>query len=290
MAPAQEHKVASDDAARVWIEGVGEAERRLEITPARAGWEFLSFRTYTVRQGQTIDGESAGDEVCMILLSGAVTMEAAGHSWQLDGRESVFAGRPFAVYLPPGHTYRMTVLRDADCAYGHAPAEGKLPPRLITPEETTVEIRGGHNATRQITHVLDPGDAEKLLCVEVYTPSGNWSSYPPHRHDQQNPPDEVDLEEVYYYRMQPEDGWALQRLYTDDGELDEVVVARHGDAVMVRRGYHPVVAAPGYDVYYLNFLAGPTPSWAAHDDPRLAWVRGNWAGRPDRLTLPLNGG
>jgi 5-deoxy-glucuronate isomerase len=289
MATAQEHKVASDYDARVWIEGVGEAERRLEITPARAGWEFLSFRTYTFRQGQTIEGESAGDEMCMVLLSGAVTMEAAGQTWRLDGRDGVFAGRPYAVYLPPGHTYKMTVHRDADCAYGRAPAEGKLPPRLITPDETKVEIRGGHNATRQITHVLDPGDAEKLLCVEVYTPSGNWSSYPPHRHDRQSPPDEVDLEEVYYYRINPEDGWALQRLYTDDGELDEVVVARHGDAVMVRRGYHPVVAAPGYDVYYLNFLAGPTPSWAAHDDPKLAWVRGNWEGRPDRLTLPLTG-
>ncbi len=285
-----EHKVASDYDARVWIEGVGEAERRLEITPARAGWDYLSFRTYTFRQGQVIEGESAGDEMCMVLLSGSITIEAAGQTWICDGRASVFAGLPYAVYLPPGHTYRMTVRADADCAYGRAPAEGKLPPRLITPGDTKVEIRGGHNATRQITHVLDPGDAEKLLCVEVYTPSGNWSSYPPHRHDVQDPPREVDLEEVYYYRMQPEDGWALQRLYTDDRSLDEVVVARHGDAVMVRRGYHPVVAAPGYDVYYLNFLAGPTPSWVAHDDPQLAWVRDNWAGRPDGLTLPLTGG
>ena len=284
-----DHKVASDYDARVWIEGVGEAERRLEITPARAGWEYLSFRTYTFRQGQVIEGESAGDEMCMVLLSGSVTMEAAGQTWVCDGRASVFEGLPYAVYLPPGHTYRMTVHSDADCAYGRAPAEGKLPPRLIAPGDTKVEIRGGHNATRQITHVLDPGDAEKLLCVEVYTPSGNWSSYPPHRHDVQDPPREVDLEEVYYYRMQPEDGWALQRLYTDDGSLDETVVARHGDAVMIRRGYHPVAAAPGYDVYYLNFLAGQTPSWAAHDDPALAWVRGNWEGRSDRITLPLSG-
>ena len=175
-------------------------------------------------------------------------------------------------------------------AYGRTQAAGKLSPRLNTTNDVKVKIRGGHNATLQITHVLDPGYAEKLLCVEVYTPSGNWSSYPPHRHDAHDPPREVDLEEVYYYRMQPDDGWALQRLYTDDRSLDEVVVAQQGDAVMVRRGYHPVVAAPGYDVYYLNFLAGPTPSWAAHDDPQLAWVRENWAGRPDRLRLPLTGG
>ena len=284
-----EHKIPSDWDARVWIEGVGEAERRLEITPAIAGWQYLSFRTYTFRQGQVIAGESAEDEMCMVLLSGAVTMEAAGQTWVCDGRTGVFAGLPYAIYLPPGHTYKMTVHTDADCAYGRAPAEGKLRPRLITPDDVKVEIRGGHNVTRQISHILDPGDAEKLLCVEVYTPSGNWSSYPPHRHDVQNPPDDVYLEEVYYYRMQPEDGWALQRLYTDDRDLDEVVVAQHGDAVMIRRGYHPVVAAPGYDVYYLNFLAGPTPSWAARDDPQLAWVRGNWAGRDDRLTLPLTG-
>ena len=284
-----EHKVPSDYDARVWIEGTGHAERRLEITPARAGWNFLSFRTYTFRRGQVINGESAADEMCLVLLSGAVTMEAAGQTWHLDGRAGVFAGPPYAVYLPPGHTYKMTVHRDADCAYGRAPAAGKHPPRLITPDDATIEIRGGHNATRQITHILDPGDAEKLLCVEVHTPSGNWSSYPPHRHDHQNPPAEVDLEEVYYYRLNPADGWALQRLYTDDRTLDDVVVAFHGDAVIVRQGYHPVVVAPGYDLYYLNFLAGETPSWAAPDDPHLAWVRDNWQGRPDRLALPLAG-
>ena len=284
-----EHKVRSDPDARVWIEGVGDAERRLEITPAKAGWEYLSFRTYTFRAGHVIAGESAGDEMCMVLLSGSISMEAAGQTWVCDGRTSVFAGLPYAVYLPPGETYKMTVHTDADCAYGRAPAQGKLPPRLITPHDVKAEMRGGHNVTRQISHILDPGDAEKLLCVEVYTPSGNWSSYPPHRHDVQAPPDDVYLEEVYYYRTQPEDGWALQRLYTDDRDLDEVVVAEHGDAVMIRRGYHPVVAAPGYDLYYLNFLAGPTPSWAARDEPRLAWVRDNWEGRKDRLKLPLTG-
>ena len=284
-----QHKVRSDFNARIWVEGVGEAERQIEITPESAGWQYLTFRTYTFRAGQVIEGESAGDEIGMVLLSGSVTMEAAGQTWHCDGRRSVFGGLPYALYLPPGHTFKMTVHSDADCAYGRAPAEGKLPLRLITPDDVKVEIRGGHNVTRQISHILDPGDAEHLLCVEVYTPSGNWSSYPPHKHDVQNPPDEVDLEEVYYYRVNPEDGWAMQRLYTDDRSLDEVVLVYHGDAVLVRRGYHPVAAAPGYDVYYLNFLAGETPSWIAKDDPRLAWVRGSWAGREDRLTLPLTG-
>lgn len=284
-----EHKVPSDWDARTRPDGGDDVERRLDITPVSAGWEYLSFRTDTYRAGQVVAGESAGDELCMVLLSGSVTIEAAGQTWVCDGRTSVFAGLPYAVYLPPGQTYKMTAHDTADCAFGRAPAEGKLPPRLITPDDVKVEIRGGHNVTRQISHILDPGDAEKLLCVEVYTPSGNWSSYPPHRHDVQDPPADVYLEEVYYFRIQPEDGWALQRLYTDDRSLDDVIVAHHGDAVMIRRGYHPVVGAPGYDAYYLNFLAGPTPSWAARDDPQLAWVRDNWAGRDGRLTLPLTG-
>lgn len=284
-----EHKIASDWNARVVIEGAGEVERRLEVTPAKAGWEHLSFRTYTFRSGQVIDGESAGDEMCMVLLSGAVRMESAGQTWECVRPGGVFAGLPCAVYLPPGQTYKMTVLADSDCAYGRAPAEGKLPPRLIAPADVKVEVRGGHNATRQINHILDPGDAEKLLCVEVLTPSGNWSSYPPHRHDEQNPPGDVYLEEVYYHRIQPEDGWALQRLYTDDRSLDETLVVGHGDVVLIRKGYHPVVAAPGYDLYYLNFLAGPTPSWAARDEPKLAWVRDNWEGGPNRLRLPMTG-
>lgn len=284
-----QHKIRSDWNARIWIDGVGEAERRLEITPAIAGWNYLSFRTYSFRAGQIVNGESANDEMCMVLLSGAITMEAAGHTWRCDGRDTVFDGLPYTIYLPPGHTYKMTVHRDADCAYGRAPAEGKLPPRLITPDDVQVELRGEHNVARQVTHILDPGDAEKLLCVEVYTPSGNWSSYPPHKHDVDDPPHEVTLEEVYYYRINPPDGWAMQRLYTDDRSMDDVVLAYHGDAVMIRHGYHPVVAAPGYDVYYLNFLAGPTPSWAAKDDPQLAWVRTNWAGGENRLSLPLTG-
>ncbi len=172
-------------------------------------------------------------------------------------------------------------------AVGFAPAEGRYPVRFIKPEDVEIEIRGGHNATRQISHILDPGDAEKLLCVEVYTPSGNWSSYPPHKHDIQNPPEEVDLEEIYHYRFQPDNGWALQRLYNDDRSLDEVLKVGDGDTVLVREGYHPVVTAPGYDAYYLNFLAGETPSWIARDEPDLAWVRGQWEGSEDRLKLPL---
>ncbi len=280
------HKIASDFGARIPSATGGAVGRPLEVTPALAGWRYLSFHTYVLRQGQTLGGETAGDELCMVLLAGQITVVSGGTTWECERRD-VFHGRPYAMYLPPGCAYSVTARADTEVACGRAPATGQLPPRLITPEQVAIEIRGGHNVTRQINHILDPGAAEKLLCVEVYTPSGNWSSYPPHRHDVDNPPQEVDLEEVYYYRVNPPDGWAMQRLYTDDRSTDEAVIASHGDVVLVRQGYHPVVAAPGYDVYYLNFLAGTTPSWAALDDPQLAWVRGNWAGREDRLVLPL---
>lgn len=260
-----------------------------DVTPDIAGWRYLSFQVHAMTSGQRIDTESLGCEVCMVFLSGDAEVEVDGNQWTIPGRRGVFAGLPHAVYVPPDHRYMVTAKGALEVAVGSAPAEGKIEPRLITPEEVKVEIRGGHNVTRQISHILDPGDAEKLLCVEVYTPSGNWSSYPPHKHDAHNPPEEVDLEEVYHYRFQPHDGWAMQRLYTDDRSLDEVVLAKHGDTALIRRGYHPVVTAPGYDCYYLNFLAGDTPTWAAKDDPQLAWVRGSWEGAEDRLRLPLKG-
>ncbi|MBS3965967.1 MAG: 5-deoxy-glucuronate isomerase [Truepera sp.] len=262
---------------------------RTSVTPELAGWQYLSFRVHALAEGQRYRGESLGCEVALVFLSGDAEVKVNGQAWSLTGRRDVFAGLPYATYVPPDHSYQVTAKSGLELAVGMAPAKGILAPRLITPDEVKVEIRGGHNVTRQISHILDPGDAEKLLCVEVYTPSGNWSSYPPHQHDVHNPPEEVELEEVYHYRFQPQDGWAMQRLYTDDRSLNEVVLAKHGDTVLIRRGYHPVVTAPGYDCYYLNFLAGEMPTWEAKDDPQLAWVRGSWEGQEDRLRLPLTG-
>ncbi len=260
-----------------------------DITPERVGWRMLGFQVRALGAGETLSAQSEGNELCLVFLGGDASVNVGGETWQIRGRRGVFAGLPYAVYLPPGVSYTVQSDGGLVVALGSAPAEGRLPPRLITPEDVKVEMRGGHNVTRQITHILDPGDAEHLLCVEVYTPSGNWSSYPPHKHDVQNPPEEVDLEEVYYYRIHPADGWAMQRLYTDDRRLDERLLVGDGDAVLVREGYHPVVAAPGYDAYYLNFLAGETPSWIAKDEPQLAWVRGSWEGAQDRMKLPLKG-
>jgi 5-deoxy-glucuronate isomerase len=243
------HKVSSDWDARIWFEGTGWAERRLEVTPAIAGWDFLSFRTYTFRTGQVIDGESAEDEMSMVLLSGAITMDVAGpewsETWEMRGRHDVFDGPPYALYLPPGHTYTLTVHADADCAYGRAPATGTHPPRLIRPEEMAVE--SSSPGTPQTTRIFGADVAEHLVCSQVVIPAGAWVFTKPERSSTQN--------EVTYSRMNPETGWAVQRLIGPD-DLDETFVVRHGDAVVVRGGEHPLAAGPGTDVYLLRFVVG----------------------------------
>ena len=157
---------------------------------------------------------------------------------------------------------------------------------VIEPRDVEIEIRGGGNATRQINHIVKPDfPADRILIVEVYTPSGNWSSYPPHKHDIHNPPAEVDLDEIYFYKFSSPEGFAIQRAYGRHGGRDETLTVRDNEAVLIPDGYHPVVAAHGYDCYYLNVLAGSARSMAASDDPDYAWVRGQWQNRDARLPL-----
>lgn len=259
------NKVASSWEARIFIEGVGEAERRLEITPKIAGWEELSFRTSTFRAGQVIAGESAADEVCMVLLSGSVAMEVAGagfrETWALARPGGVFEDPPCAVCLPPDHTYTMTVHEDADCAYGRVPAAGTKAPRLIAANEgldRTGMIQEGHNRHQHLHIVLKPGEAERLTCIETITPDGGWAHWPRERH---GAPDQVAaslVNEVNSYRVDEEGGYGLQRLRTHDPDRDDVVIVGHGDAVMVRHGSCPVTASPGARLWALSFRAGAT--------------------------------
>jgi 5-deoxy-glucuronate isomerase len=147
-------------------------------------------------------------------------------------------------------------------------------------------LRGGGNASRQIVDIMTPAfPADKLMVIEVYTPGGNWSSYPPHKHEVHNPPAEVDLDEIYYYRMQQPEGFALQQLYSADGASEQILKPRDGDTVLVHSGYHPVVAGPGYDVYYLNFLAGSSRALAVTEDPHHVWLRATWNATDPRLPL-----
>ncbi|MCZ2073407.1 MAG: 5-deoxy-glucuronate isomerase [Bryobacteraceae bacterium] len=251
------------------------------------GFQFLAFSNRRLKPGERIEADTADRELGLVLLGGTCSVASSRGDWTGIGRRpNVFAGMPYALYLPVATRYTVVADTECDLAFCYSRAEEYHPPTLITPAETEVEIRGGGNATRQINKIIRPEfPAHRLLVVEVYTPGGNWSSYPPHKHDVHNPPGEVDLEEIYYYRVDRPEGYAIQKVYTPDRRLDETLTVRDGEMVLVPEGYHPVVAAHGYNVYYLNALAGSARSMAASDDPDYIWVRDTWRDKDPRVPL-----
>jgi 5-deoxy-glucuronate isomerase len=251
------------------------------------GMEYLGFQNRRLSPGESIDGDLGGNELGIVLLGGTCSVTSSEGEWPtIGGRANVFDGLPHALYLPLGSEFLLTALTDCDIALCYCKAERKFPARLVTPDDPDIEIRGGGNATRQINGIFKPDfPADRLIVVEVYTPSGNWSSYPPHKHDVHNPPGEVDLEEIYYYRIDKPEGFAIQKVYTRDRRIDETITVRDGELILVPEGYHPVVAAHGYNVYYLNALAGSARSLAASDDPDYAWARETWTDKDPRVPV-----
>src|SRR5215210_3852474 len=266
---------------------LGSSGDTLHVTPESAGFEYLTFRVRKTLRGDKFSSETGACELGMVVLGGGCSVESTAGSWPAFGsRAHVFDGLPTALYLPIQTEFTIRAETDCEIALCFSRAEEKHPARLITPDEVEIEVRGGANATRQINHILKPEfPAQRLLLVEVYTPSGNWSSYPPHKHDVHSPPDEVDLEEIYYYKVDQPEGYAIQRVYTSDGSIDQTLTVRDGELVLIPEGYHPVVAAHGYNVYYLNALAGSARSMAASDDPDYAWVRQSWTDQDARVPL-----
>jgi 5-deoxy-glucuronate isomerase len=253
-----------------------------QVTPDSAGWQYLFFG---VRHAPFASA-TRGVEIALVPLSGRCRVEAAGEAWELGGRSSVFAGMPWALYLPRDTEY--SVEGDAEVAICGARCERRREPALVRPEDVEVEVRGAGNATRQINHIVKPEfPAERLLVVEVFTPAGNWSSYPPHKHDEDRPPGEVVLEETYYFRTAHREAFAVQRLYSPRHGLDVTETVRDGDLMLVPYGYHTTAAAHGYDLYYLNALAGDRRSMAAADDPDLAWIRASWMDLEPDPRVPL---
>jgi 5-deoxy-glucuronate isomerase len=265
----------------------------MRITPQVAGWEHLSFGARRLTKGQRWAENTGGSEYGLVLLGGACSIESSRGRWPKIGRRpNVFSGMPYGLYLPPDTRFSVEALsEEVDIAYGWCRAEGRHPPRLVIPESVEIEIRGGGNATRQINSIFPPGfDCERLVAVEVYTPPGNWSSYPPHKHDVHRTDAagrllEADLEEIYFYKQDRPQGYAIQRVYTAEAKLDELIVARPDDVVLVPEGYHPVASAAGYTTYYLNFLAGSAQSLANSDDPQHAWVKDTWREKDPRLPV-----
>ena len=178
-----------------------------------------------------------------------------------------------AVYLPDGAGVEVTARTASEVGVASAPGGGRLPARVIDPATMKRSVRGTGSNTRYVTDILPETEpAEHLLVVEVRTPSGHSSSYPPHKHDTDAAPQETALEETYYHRLDPEQGFAFQRVYTDDRSLDQSMAVEDGDVVLVPRGYHPCAAAHGYDLYYLNVMAGPKRIWRFHNEPAHAWL------------------
>jgi len=248
----------------------------VEITPASAGWRYVGFSAFRLEAGESIDFARSEREQCFVVLQGNLTIDIGVLAWrEIGGRDSVFdESPPHAVYLPPGHAATVTAHRDVELAVASAPATGaNHPPRLIQPEDMVHSVRGNGSNTRYICDVLpQSAPADSLLVVEVRTPAGHSSSYPPHKHDQDQIPQESVLEETYYHRLNPPQGFAFQRVYTDDRSLDEAMAVENHDVVMVPRGYHPVVMPHGYDGYYLNVMAGPTRAWHFKNDPAHEWM------------------
>jgi len=249
----------------------------VNVTPQSAGWDYVGFRAIRLGQGETESITTGERELCIVVLTGTVDIRVDGQTFSgLGTRDSVFEPvSPAAVYVPAGETVTVQARRAAELALCFAPSGGqKHPVRLIDPAGMRRSVRGKGSNTRYVCDILphdDPGAAH-LLVVEVITPAGHASSYPPHKHDSETPPTETQLEETYYHRLNPPQGFAFQRVYTDDRSLDEACAVEDHDVVMVPRGYHPVVAPHGYDLYYLNVMAGPQRLWVFRNDPAHAWM------------------
>ena len=239
-----------------------------QVTPASAGWRYVGFEV--LRLAGTKSTVDTGDrEVCVVVVEGTCHV---GDFRDLGGRPDPWSGPPDAAYLPPGT--RFEIEGEAEVALCFAPApNGGAAARVLPGAEIEVETRG-QGAHERYIHPILMGDreAESLLVTEVLTPAGHWSSYPPHKHDRDDPPRETLLEETYYHRVKPARGFGLQRVYTGDRSLDETSAFADRDCVLVPRGYHTVSAPPGYDVYYLNVMAGPTRNWIFANDPDHEWT------------------
>ena len=246
----------------------------LQVTPETAGWRHVGFEVIRLEEGGSAQRETGGEEACLVVLSGRCSVGDGQNEWDDVGRRrNPFDSLPHAVYLPPGVDYRVEATTDLEIAVCSAPAERGVEARLIRPEDVEVSTRGSGNAEREVRNIVMEGQpAEKLLVDEVITPNSHWSSYPPHKHDQDDRPNETYLEETYYHRTNPAQGFAVQRVYTEDRSLDETLTVYDGDTVLVPSGYHAVSAPPGYDLYYLNVMAGPVREWKVKNDPDHEWL------------------
>ena len=259
----------------------------LDVTPESADWGYLSFRIVRIKGEQVYLHQTEQTELALVPLEGAGTVQTSAGDFALS-RAGVFVEKPLVLYLPPGQEFGVITDGGFEFAIGSAPAEGRYPLRLIAPDEIRAEVRGGGAARRQVHHTLaHPLPAERLILYEVYVPGGAWSGYPPHCHDGYG--GSPHLDETYYFRTEPANGVALHRNYRRDKDFEEIFAVRDRDLVLVTQGFHSTAAAPGSNLYFLNYLAGElidddrkTPSY---DDPDYAWLKEDYTGNLMRLPL-----
>ncbi|HVU14549.1 MAG TPA: 5-deoxy-glucuronate isomerase [Phototrophicaceae bacterium] len=264
-----------------------------QVSAEQAGWDYLNMAARRLNQGEKWSGSTGNFEYAHVILGGVCTIRTSQGNFERVGRRpNVFSGMPYALYLSRNTEFEIEALTDGfEVASCWVKTEEDHPAHLVTPDESQIELRGGANASRQINSIIPPGfNCQRIVAVEVYTPGGNWSSYPPHKHDVHRVDAsgkllEADLEEIYFYKLDRPEGYAYQRVYTPDRHIDAVMMAQDNDIVLVPEGYHPVVSAHGYTTYYLNFLAGSAQSLANSDDPAYTWVKANWNGVDPRLPL-----
>jgi 5-deoxy-glucuronate isomerase len=253
-----------------------------DVVSISAGGPFLKyidFRVVRLAHGELLEADTSEREFALVVVSGTIDVLSSAGSWTgVGGRPDPFSGPPSAIYLPPSTHFEMSASGAAEVAICAAPARERHPAKLIAMPAQSEYVRGEGQAKRKIRNILmDEGEASTLFLTEVVTLPGNWSSYPPHKHDEDNPPVESQLEEIYYYRTSPAAGFAFQRVYTSDGGLDETMTVHDTDVVLVPRGYHVCAAAAEYWVYYLNVLAGPKHVYHMTFDPAHSWIKENWS-------------
>lgn len=246
-----------------------------DITAAQAGWTYIDFSVAHLNAAEQHTFQASKNrEYCLTLLKGHADIQVDTNQFlNIGDRNSVFEEKsPYAVYVPPNCQVTILAHDEIEVAISSAPAKGHFPTRLIHPEHMKRSVRGTGSNTRYVCDILpESAKAESLLVVEVLTPAANTSSYPPHKHDQQSDQETL-LEETYYHRLNPPQGFAFQRVYTEDRSLDETMTVENHDVVLVPRGYHPCGTVYGYDLYYLNTMAGPKRRWQFFNDPDHAWL------------------
>lgn len=263
------------------------------ITPQSANWKYLHFEARKMNMNEIWKHNTQENEMVIVLLSGNYKVESNKGNWEThNGRTDVFSGIAHTLYLPRNTQFTLTATSNSlDIAYGCCVADADFPAKFVTPEETPVVIFGGDNATRQFNDLVPPGfGCSRIVSREVYTPSGNWSSFPAHKHDERILDNAGNVlepyqEETYFYKFQKPEAYAIQQVYTKDKSLDEVIKVHHNEVVLIPKGFHPVVAEHGYHCYYLNFLAGSDQCLENTTDPDHEWIYNSWTTKDNRLPL-----